>query len=128
MTPAEYLASVLSELTTSHLIAAFDIVEQWLEPDRGYIRLRAWLANGDFLELAEYFVDAGGECLPARYRYQWMDATRQHMRRRWDNVEHYPGLSGFPHHIHLADGQIEPSQCVSIVDLLEILALELDGI
>jgi len=29
MTPAEYLASVFSELTTNHLIASFDIVEQW---------------------------------------------------------------------------------------------------
>jgi hypothetical protein len=28
MTPAEYIASVLSEFTTSKLIASFDVVEQ----------------------------------------------------------------------------------------------------
>lgn len=123
MTPAEYLASVFSELTTNHLIASFDVVEQWLEPDRGYIRVRAWLANGDFLELAEYFVEAGRECIPIRYRYQWMDATRQQMRKRWDNVEHHPALSGFPHHMHLTDGRVEPGCRTSILDLLGLLTL-----
>ncbi len=125
MIPTEYFASVLSELTTSSLVASFDVVEQWVEPDRGYIRVRAWLTNEDFLELAEYFVISDGKCNPVRYRYQWMDATRQQMRKRWDNVEHYPGLSGFPHHVHLADGQVKPGQCVSILELLKMLTLEL---
>ena len=125
MTPVEYLASVLSELTTSDLIVSFDVVEQWAEPDGGYIRVRAWLMNGDFLNVAEYFVVSGRRCIPVRYRYQWMDATRQQMRKRWDNVEHYPGLSGFPHHVHLADGQVKPGQCVSILELLKMLMLEL---
>lgn len=125
MTPAEYLASVLSELTISDLIASFDVVEQWVESDGGYIRVRAWLTDGDFLEVAEYFVVSGRVCIPVRYRYQWMDAARQQMRKRWDNVEHHPGLSGFPHHVHLADGQVAPGQCVSILELLKVLAAEL---
>jgi hypothetical protein len=121
MTPAEHLASILSDLAASSSVASFDIVEQWVAPDGGYIRVRAWLMNGDFLELAEYFMVSGRECIPVRYRYQWMDATRQQMRKRWDNVEHHPGLPGFPHHVHLADGQVEPGQCLSITDLLKIL-------
>lgn len=125
MTPAEYIASVLSELTTSNLIASFDVVEQWVEPDAGYVRVRAWLANEDFLEVAEYFVVSGKKCVPLRYRYQWMDATRQQTRRRWDNVEHHPELAGFPHHVHLADGRIEPGQCLGILDLLNTLTREI---
>lgn len=125
MNPAEYLAAVLSELAASHLVAAFDVIEQWVEPDRGYIRVRGWLMSGDFLELAEYFTVSGDACEPVRYRYQWMDATRQQMRKRWDNVEHHPELAGFPHHIHLADGRIEPSQCLSILDLLNTLTREI---
>jgi hypothetical protein len=112
---------VLSELATSDLTASFDVVEQWVEPDGGYIRVRAWLTNGDFLEVAEYFAVSGRKCIPVRYRYQWMDATRQQMRKRWDNVEHHPDLPGFPHHTHSADGQIEPGRSVSILDLLKIL-------
>ncbi len=125
MTPAEYLASVLSELATSDLIASFDVVEQWVEPDGGYIRVRALLTNEDFLEVAEYFVVSGRKCIPVRYRYQWMDARRQQIRKRWDNVEHYPGLAGFPYHVHLADGQVKSGQCVSILELLKMLPSEL---
>ena len=125
MIPVEYLASVLSELTTSSLVASFDVIEQWVEPDRGYVRVRGWFVSGDFLELAEYFVVSDGECEPVRYCYQWIDADCQQMRKRWDNVEHYPGLSGFPHHVHLADGQVKPGQCVSILELLKMLTLEL---
>ena len=121
MTPAEYLDTILAELIASHLVASFDVIEQWVEPERGYIRVRARLANDDFLELAEYFVEADGECVTQRYRYQWMDATRQQLRSRWDNVEHFPDLVGFPHHIHLADGQVVPSTNLSIIDLLKAL-------
>jgi len=124
MTTVEHLNDILAELIASHLVASFDVVEQWVEPERGYIRVRAWLANGDFLELAEYFVEADGECVTQRYRYQWMDATRQQLRRRWDNVEHFPNLASFPHHVHLADGQVVPSTGLSIIDLLTTLATE----
>lgn len=125
MTPAEYIDAILAELVANSLVASFDVVEQWKEPDRGYIRVRAWLANSDFLELAEYFVETSGECVTQRYRYQWMDASRQQLRSRWDNVEHFPDLPGFPHHIHLTDGQVEPGQPLSILDLLKLLTLEL---
>ena len=27
----------------------------------------------------------------------------------WDNARHYPSLENFPHHVHQADGKIEPS-------------------
>jgi len=127
MTPTMYMARIVEELTTSNLVAAFDVIEEWVEPDQGYIRVRAQLANDDFLELAEYFVLSGKVCVTERYSYQWMDKTRKHLRKRWDNVEHYPDLPGFPHHVHLADGRVEPGKCLSILDLLKMLALELHG-
>jgi len=125
MTSAEYLDTILAELVASSSIASFDVIEQWVEPERGYIRVRAWLANGDFLELAEYFVETDGECVTQRYRYQWMDASRQQLRSRWDNVEHFPNLASFPHHVHLADDQVVPSTNLSIIDLLKALTIEI---
>ena len=110
MTPSECRDAILAEL-----------IEQWVEPEQGYIRVRARLTNGDFLELAEYFVEADGECITQRYRYQWMDAGQQQLRSRWDNVEHFPNLAGFPHHVHLPDGQVVPSTNLSIIDLLKVL-------
>jgi len=125
MTPSEYLDAILAELVADDLVASFDVIEQWVEPERGYIRVRAWLANGDFLELAEYFVEANGACVTQRYRYQWMDASQQQLRSRWDDVEHFPNLTGFPHHVHLADGQVVPSANLSITDLLKVLTTRL---
>ena len=125
MTPAEYVDAILAELVANSLVASFDVIEQWVEPEQGYIRVRARVVNGDFLELAEYFVEADGACVTQRYRYQWMDATRLQLRHRWDNVEHFPNLAGFPHHVHLADGQVVPSTNLSIVGLLSVLATKI---
>jgi len=41
MTSAEYLDTILAELVASSSIASFDVIEQWVEPERGYIRVRA---------------------------------------------------------------------------------------
>ena len=122
MTPLEYINTILAELAANGLVASFDVIEHWAEPDRGYIRVRARLANDDFVELGEYFVETNGKCVTQRYRYQWMDASREQLRSRWDNVEHFPNLAGFPHHIHWADGRVDPSECLSILDWLKLLA------
>lgn len=127
MTSTDYLADIKTELVTNDLVASFEVVEEWAQPDRGYIRIRMWLANGDFLEVAEYFVVSEEACVIERYRYQWMDGARKQMRRRWDNVEHYPDLPDFPHHVHFADGRVEPGEGLSILDLLERLAGEISG-
>jgi hypothetical protein len=51
-----------------------------------------------------------------------MDQAQQVIRKRWDNVEHYPNLPNFPHHIHVGEESIvEPGQLVSIMELLDIL-------
>jgi hypothetical protein len=33
------------------------------------------------------------------YSYHWAD-PQGNLIRRWDNTPHFPGLPGFPHHIH----------------------------
>ena len=55
-----------------------------------------------------------------------MDQSQQVLRKRWDNVEHYPNLPNFPYHIHVGEeSRVEPGQLVSIMELLEILEQEL---
>ena len=61
-----------------------------------------------------------------RYRYQWMDKERRKLRKRWDNVEHYPDLSNFPDHIHIGkEENVEPGESLSIIQLLDVLAGEI---
>lgn len=119
--PATHLTAIKSALTTSVRIASFVVVEESIQLDSGYIRVRATLDNGDFLEASEYFSVTAGQYTTIRYWHQWMDADRTVLRKRWDNVPHYPGLANFPHHIHLENGDIAPGQSISIVELIVIL-------
>ena len=126
MTPEEYLAEVKARLATSPVIAqVLNVVEEWSLSDRGYFRARLTLSNGDFLEVAEYFVIEGDRNVTRRYRHQWMTADQQTLRKRWDNVEHFPDLPNFPHHVHIGDNPPVSGQSMSILALLDQLELEL---
>ncbi|MEA3345786.1 MAG: DUF6516 family protein [Chloroflexota bacterium] len=126
ITPAEYVLQLKAKLAISLIVASFDIVEEKVWSDRGYIRIRMALSNGDFLETAEYFVLEDEECVTHRYRYQWMDGERRELRKRWDNVEHHPDLPNFPHHVHVGrEENVEAGERLSIVQLLDVLGSEI---
>ena len=121
-TPVEYVLQLKARLVTSPIVVTFTVVEEKVWSDRGYIRIRMMLSNGDFLEAAEYFVLEDEECVTYRYRYQWMDGGRRELRKRWDNVEHYPDLPNFPHHVHVGkEEKVEPGARLSIIQLLDVL-------
>ncbi len=120
--PTSYVAEVELALISSPIITGYELVRTWCNTDDGYIRLRATLTNGDFLEAAEYFVLRSGEPIPVDYRYQWMDGSKQSLRRRWDSTPDHPELAGFPYHVHVEnDGTVIPGQPVSLLDLLGTL-------
>jgi hypothetical protein len=81
---ADYLAEVELALVSSPTVATYQVIRSWANTDDGYIRVRATLANGDFLEAAEYFVLEEGQLVTVDYRHQWMDGDRKTLRRRWD--------------------------------------------
>lgn len=124
--PADYAIQVRTKLVTCPAVNSFSITEEKLLPESGYIRLRASLINGDFLEAAEYFALEGDKLVTRRYRYQWMDKERRTLRKRWDNVEHYPDLPNFPHHVHIGEERnVEPGEPLSIAQLLDVLTGEI---
>jgi hypothetical protein len=54
-----------------------------------------------------------------------MDEQQGVLKKRWDNVEHFPDLPNFPHHIHIdADEHVESGQSMSIVELITLIELE----
>jgi hypothetical protein len=73
MDPQAYLNEIKARVVASAAVASITVVEERILPDRGYFRARLVLSNGDFLEVAEYFVVEEGRCVARRYRYQWMD-------------------------------------------------------
>jgi hypothetical protein len=57
-----------------------------------------------------------------------MDAERQILRKRWDNVAHYPNLPNFPHHIHIGEeSNVEPSTSINIIELIDLIESELES-
>lgn len=120
--PSAYIADVELALISSPIIQAYELVRIWVNTDDGYIRIRATLTNGDFLEAAEYFILRSGEPVPVDYRYQWMDASKQSLRQRWDSTPHHPELAGFPYHVHgEGDNAVAPGQPMALLGLLRFL-------
>ena len=53
-----------------------------------------------------------------------MDEQQGVLKKRGDNVEHFPDLPHFPHHVHRdAEEHAEPGQSMSIIELLPSLNL-----
>ncbi|HSM80791.1 MAG TPA: DUF6516 family protein [Nodosilinea sp.] len=126
MDARQYIEDIKTELIASPIINEFSIIEARDLGDRGYFRARATLANGDFLEIAEYFFIVDGQPQPERYRYQWMDSTQAILRRRWDNVPHFPNLSNFPHHVHIdSEDDVYASVSRNTTEFLAYLASEI---
>lgn len=124
----EYIKEIKAKLTTSLIVSSVEIVDERTLLNRGYFRARLTLCNGDFLEIAESFTIENDSCVTLDYRYQWMDETKQKLRKRWDSVRHFPELPNFPHHVHIAEeSNVEPSQSRSILELLELMEQEVSS-
>ena len=120
MIAEEYIAEIQIKLLSSPAIVSFEVVKTRATVEGGYFRARLTLKNGDFLEIAEFFVVRSQICRTETYRYQWMDQTQKQLRKRWDNVEHFPDLPNFPHHVHvLEERNVLPSRSFSIIELID---------
>jgi Family of unknown function (DUF6516) len=126
MITEDYLTAIKVKLLASSVVKSFTIVKERGTSDQGYFRARLTLTNNDFLEIVEFFVLKDQTCITETYRYQWMDETKQQLRKRWDNVEHYPNIPNFPHHVHITEEtNVQPSQSRSILEIIDQLEQEL---
>ena len=124
--PDAHLSEIELALIASEIIAHYVVVRSWANTDDGYIRVRATLTNGDFLEAAEYFVVQQGHVVTVDYRHQWMNANRTILHRRWDNTPHHPALAGFPDHCHVgSEDNVVPSEPTSLLRVLAWLENEM---
>ena len=55
-----------------------------------------------------------------------MDNKQMVLKKRWDNAEHFQNLPKFPNHMHIGnDENVEPSEPISILELIDIIEKEL---
>ena len=128
MTTDEHLAAIHLALIDSAIVAGYTVVHQRVTSQSGYLRICVTLANGDFLEAAEFFHLTPAGIQVKDYRHQWMDGERTTLRKRWDSTPHYPDLENAPHHCH--DGSekaVISSHPMSIHDVLAVIALDIQS-
>lgn len=126
MISAQYITEIKAKLLASPAINSVAIVKERSLLESGYFRARLTLNNGDFLEVVEFFTVINNRCITESYRYQWMDESQQTLRRRWDNVEHFPNLPNFPYHVHIIEeSNVEPSSLINILELIDLIEAEI---
>jgi hypothetical protein len=126
MTPDEYLAAIHLALVESSIIVRYRVVRQRVTSQRGHLRVRADLSNGDFLEAAEFFGLSPGGVQVLDYRHQWMNGERTVLRKRWDSTPHYPALEKAPHHVHDgSEDSVLPGESMSIQAVLAQIEREI---
>lgn len=121
----QYITAIKEKLNASSIVSSIELVDERVLFDRGYFRARLTLANEDFLEIAESFIVQEDQFITLDYRYQWMDSTKQILRKRWDSVKHFPDLPNFPDHIHIgSESDVEPGRSRSIMEFIKHLETE----
>jgi hypothetical protein len=51
---------------------------------------------------------------------------QQTLRKRWDNVEHFPNLRNFPPHLPIGEEfNVEPSCSIKILELIDLIENDL---
>jgi len=78
------------------------------------------LVNESKLFIKEY-IFRGNE---RKYAYHWTDAS-ENLICRWDNANHWPDISTFPHHKHLSSGVYESIE-TSFSDVLNAIIKKLE--
>ncbi len=125
-TVRDCLEDIRTKIVMSEIVKSMTIVAERALTDRGYFRARLCLVNDDFLEVSEYFIVEPDRCSTIEYSYQWMDNSKQRLIKRWDNAEHFPDLTNFPHHIHVgSDTNVIPGTVMSIIELTDLLEAEI---
>ncbi len=127
MDAESHINKIKIKLALSAAVQSIEVIdERVVLSNRGYFRARLKLSNGDFLEVSEYFVFEKESYVLKQYRYQWMDNKQKVLKKRWDNAEHFQNLPKFSNHTHIGnDESVEPSEPISILELIDIIEKEL---
>jgi hypothetical protein len=123
----EHIYEVEKLIVNSPIIRSFQIKERWLRRFDAYIKVRVNLIDDSILEITQFLhADEENYAEIKRYNYHWMDSSNR-LRRRWDNVRHYPDLPNFPHHHHDGDEKnVLPGEPMNLFKVLDIIAEELN--
>jgi len=80
-----------------------------------YLNIKIYFVNNSELHVREY-VDSDHR----KYSFHWQSSNGD-LIIRWDNAPHFPDLLTFPHHKHLASGEVTESHDISLEEILKFI-------
>jgi len=114
---SEYFAQLQHILSSSPFIASVETSEDARTRYEGYFKARVVFFDNSVLSFRQY-LDTSKE-LPKFYSYSFHYFKNEQLIFRYDNTPHFPNLKTFPHHKHLANGNVVESFPPSLNDVLK---------
>jgi len=126
MNIADYFSSIERSLEQHTSIASIEIVEVLASDDfNGILRCRVHFWDGSFLSIHETV--STELAYPVRIVYAYSYIRNDQCAFRYDNAPHHPDIITFPHHKHIGEDKIAPTDQPAINQVLseiEIYLLE----
>ncbi|MBS4028357.1 MAG: hypothetical protein KGZ58_06935 [Ignavibacteriales bacterium] len=113
----EYFAQLQHILSASAFIASVETVEDARTPYEGFFKARIVFFDNSILSFREYLTTSVAP--PKKYSYAFHYFKDKQLIFRYDNTPHFPSLKTFPHHKHLANGNVVESIAPSLSDVLK---------
>ncbi len=99
------------------IISSFNILLYEKEGTSSRLKLEIVFNDQSKLLIRDYIFNENER----KYVFHWMDKDNN-LIIRWDNSEHWPSISTFPHHKHLeAEKKVQASTEVLLEDVLEYI-------
>jgi hypothetical protein len=103
---ADFLTFVVSMLQSSPLCKDVQIIEtQIFSDNQFFLKVRAELRSASILQIRLYINRP-------HIDYAYQIVLDQTPIMRWDNKEHFPSISSFPHHFHQSDYKVVASPLI----------------
>ena len=120
----EYFDSIEICLIQNPLINAYEVTRKEISTVDGKLRIKAIIENNSTLEFFIYISELNQQINILKYSFHWQDEHKQ-LIRRWDNAPHFLSLSNSPHHVHISDDLVEPSDIIPdlffVIEQIEII-------
>jgi len=124
MNIADYFSSIERSLAQFTSITSIEILEVLASDDfNGMIRCRVHFWNGAFLSIHETVSTELG--YPVRIIYSYSYIRNAQCVFRYDNAPHHPDIITFPHHKHIGEERIAPTDQPSINQVLDEIEIYL---
>jgi len=92
------------------------------QSDEGIVRVQLRFWDESLLEIREDLIIDQRMIIKNQYSYHYQKGNQ--VLFRYDNSSHHPHLANFPHHKHIADGEVIPATPPDLRDILR----EIDSI